>query len=417
MNMRETAVEADFPRDEYDARYDRARALMADLEIDALLLSLGIHLRYLTGFRTPFWGDAPGIPLALIPRDPAVAPVLILARYSEFLADASWIEDVEYASADRPAPFNDPSDLAVDIVKSRGLANGTVGMDIGTAVLDNMPLSAFDRIREGLPNVRVVDAASVMAPLRQIKSPVEIEALRSACHITCEAWKVGLQALKEGMSEKELAAQIGSAILEVGEEAMLIRPWVLYMASGQDMAVWCNVVPGKYRMQTGDLVLVDGGCTRKGYHCDMIRWGAIGEPSAEDRYLLETAMEANAACKSAIKAGVSCGEIHHVGAKVYKQSRVDHGDWTVWAPAGHGVGLEVHEQPFLMPGSEAVLQPGMVITVEPLVVKTQSGRFSADPAQRYRGRAPDMCVVEDMVVVTEDGYELLTPLQPYLWVA
>jgi hypothetical protein len=59
----------------------------------------------------------------------------------------------------------------------------------------------------------------------------------------------------------------------------------------------------------------------------------------------------------------------------------------------------------------------MVITIEPLIVKTKVGRFAQDPDNRYRGRAPDMMVVEDNIVVTENGYELLTPLQPYLWIA
>jgi Xaa-Pro dipeptidase len=416
--------EADFPRAEYEARYARARRVMEELGIDALLLSLGIHIRYLAGYRTPFWGDAPGIPLALIPRDPAVAPALILSRHMEFTAGTSWIEDVRYVSPERPAPFNDQCDLAADLVKSKGLARGAIAMDVGDAVRDNMPTIAFDRIRAALPDARVVDAATVMSPLRQVKSAAEIEVLRRACHTTCAAWQAGLEALREGMSEKELAAVVCSAILSCGEEAGLIRPWALYMASGRDMAVWCNVLPSPYRLQQGDLVLIDGGATCKGYHADIIRWGAIGPLSDEDRYLADVATEANAACRSAIKAGVSCAEIHRVGAEVYRRSQIDHDDWKVWGPAGHGVGLEVHEAPFLTPANplatagdyrEALLQAGMVITVEPLIVKTRSGRFAADPAQCYQGRAPDMCAVEDNVVVTDGGCELLTPLQPYVW--
>jgi Xaa-Pro aminopeptidase len=218
------------------------------------------------------------------------------------------------------------------------------------------------------------------------------------------------------MSEKELAAVIGSTILEIGEEAGLYRPWIIYMAAGGDLEVWCNILPGNYRVQNGDLVLIDGGCTRKGYHCDFIRWGAVGEPSREDQYLLDTAIEALEACKEAIKPGVSCGDIHAIGKKVFEAAKIDHDDWQVWSPAGHGIGLEVHEAPFLSPGNETILRPGMVITIEPLIVKTKVGRFAQNPDNRYRGRAPDMMVVEDNIVVTEKGYDLLTPLQPYYWI-
>jgi Xaa-Pro aminopeptidase len=417
MEIKEIIFEADFPLEEYQARYCKAQSKMEEEGIDALLLSLGIHLRYLTGFRSPFWGDAPGLPLALIPKDSNHEPVLILSRYNEYTSDSSWIEDIRFVHSDRPAPFNDPLVLAEDTLKSWELSEGVIGMDISSSVRDNIPITAFEKLKLGLPNARIVDTSSVLTPLRQIKSPAEIEILKNACQTSGLAWKAGLEALKEGMSEKELAAVIGSTILKEGEEAGLYRPWIIYMAAGSDLSVWCNVLPGNYRVQKGDLVLVDGGCTRKGYHCDFIRWGVVGEPSREDQYLLDTAIEAIAACKEAIKPGVSCGDIHAIGKKVYKAASIDQDDWQVWSPAGHGIGLEVHEAPFLSPRNETILEPGMVITVEPLIVKTKSGRFSLDPDNRYRGRAPDMMVVEDNILVTENGYELLTPLQPYFWIA
>jgi len=415
MNTDGILFEADFPKEEYLARYTKACQLMDAIGIDALLLSLGIHLRYLTGYRTPFWGDLQVLPLALIPRDKEKAPILILSRYSEYTAGTSWIEDIRFTQPDRPSPFNSPLELVIDAVKAMGLDKGVIGMDIGSAVRDNMPYTAFEEIKQGLPGMKVVDASTVISPLRTIKSPAEIQVLQNACYTSGVAWQAGLEALKAGMSEKELAAVICSAVLQTGEEAGLFRPWIIYMAAGQDMKVWCNVLAGNYKVQNGDLVLVDGGCTRKGYHCDFIRWGVIGEPSSEDNYLLETAILANAACRQKIRAGVSCNEVQGAGAEVFKNSSIDHEDWIVLGQAGHGVGLDVHEDPFITAGNETLLEPGMIITVEPVIVKTSGGRFAKDPIKRYQGRAPDMMVVEDMVLVTETGYELLTPLQPYAW--
>jgi len=417
MGREEAMFRADFPPEEYKTRYDKAREQMGVLGIDALLLSLGIHLRYMAGYRTPFWGDAPGIPLAIIPRDPGIAPALILSRYGEFTAGSSWIEDVRYVRPDTPAPFGDACSLAVDTIRGKGLAKGTIAMDVGTAVLDNMPSTAFDKIRDDLPDAHVVDASSVMSRLRQVKSTAEVEVLKSACHTTCEAWRAGLEALKAGISEKEVAAVACRTILDVGEEAGLVRPWIMWLASGREMATWCNILPSNYRLQEGDLVVIDGGCSYKGYICDMMRWGSIGEPDAEDGYLFEVAIEATARCQEAVRPGVSCDEIYRIGARVFEKSRIDHELWKVFTPAGHGVGLEVHEAPVIAAGNETLLEPGMVVTMEPLVVKTHGGRFSVDPEQRYQGRAPDMFVVEDIVLVTDGGHELLTPLQPYVFAA
>jgi Xaa-Pro dipeptidase len=412
----EILFEADYPDVEYTARYNMARQLMDEMGVDALLLSLGTHLRYLTGYRTPFWGDLQTLPVALIPRDREKTPTLILSRYSEFTAGTTWIEDIRYTQPDRPSPFNSPLGLAIDAVKSMGLDHGVIGMDIGSAVRDNMSYIAFEEIKRGLPEMKLVDASTVISPLRAIKSPAEIATLRSACNTSAIAWQAGMEALAKGMSLKELAAIICSKILQAGEEAGLYRPWIIYMAAGQDMRVWCNVLANNYRVQTGDLVLVDGGCTRKGYHCDFIRWGVIGDLSTENQYLLETAIQANAACRSKIRAGVTCGDVQAAGAEVFKKSDIDHEDWMVLSQVGHGVGLDVHEEPFITEGNETLLKPGMVITVEPVVVKTSAGRFAKDPTKRYEGRAPDMIVVEDNILVTESGYELLTPLQPYFWI-
>lgn len=416
METKEIIFEADFPPEEYQTRYRKAQSKMEEEGIDALLLSLGIHLRYLTGFRSPFWGDAPGSPLALIPKDTNHEPVLILSRFSEYTSESSWIEDIRYVQTDRHAPFNDPIALAIDAIKSKSLDNGVIGMDISSSVRDNMAHTAFESIKQGLPDVRVVDSNAVLSPLRQIKSPAEIELLKNACQTSGLAWKAGLEALKEGMSEKELAAVIGSTILKEGEEAGLYRPWIIYMASGSDLSVWCNILPGNYRVQKGDLVLIDGGCTRKGYHCDFIRWGVIGKPSREHHYLLDTAVEALTACKESVKAGVTCGDVHAIGKKVYEAAKINHDEWQVWSPAGHGIGLEVHEEPFLTSDSEIILKAGMVITIEPLIIKIKTGRFAQNPNSLYKGHAPDMIVVEDNILVTENGYELLTPLQPYLWI-
>jgi Xaa-Pro dipeptidase len=415
MQTDEILFEADFPVQEYESRFSKARHFMAEKDMDALLLSLGIHLRYLTGYRTPFWGDTPGIPLALIPRDADKPPILFLSKYSEYTSEATWIEDIRYTQPDRPPPFSDPLGLAIDAVKSMGLEKGVLGMDINSAVRDNMPHAAFETIKRGLPDARIEDANMVMSPLRAVKSSYEIEVIKNACHTSGIAWKAGLEALKEGMSEKELASVICSTVLQAGDEAGLYRQWIIYMAAGTEMAVWCNVLPGNYRVQKGDLVLVDGGCIRKGYHCDFIRWGIVGEPAPEHNRLLETAIVANAACKRVIRAGVTCGEVFQAGLDAYRNSGIDTDEWLVLGQVGHGVGLDVHEDPFLTSGNETLLEPGMVITVEPVIVKTSAGRFAKDPAKRYQGHAPDMIVVEDMVLVTETGYELLTPLQPYAW--
>ena len=153
--------------------------------------------------------------------------------------------------------------------------------------------------------------------------------------------------------------------------------------------------------------MVDGGAVYKGYHCDFVRMGAIGEPTGEQRKMFKASLEANKAAIDIIKPGVTCARIFEAGTNVvrdagYDRNIVDRINLG-YSIAGHGVGLDIHEPPIPRAGNMTLLEPGMVLAVEICVTD-----------RLPYGEANDFLLVEDMVVVTEDGHEELTQLKKEL---
>ena len=194
--------------------------------------------------------------------------------------------------------------------------------------------------------------------------------------------------------------------MEAGREAGLLRQWFLTINSGREMEVWSNPLPTGYRLKPGDMVMLDGGYICRGYHTDFIRWGCVGSPSAEEQRLHRLVLAGAEAARGTIKAGVSCATVFRAAQEVFLQAGVEEQIVDSLRGFGHGVGLHVREGPYIEPDEMTELQPGMVMAVEPWLPNL------ANPNQ-----GPDLFAIEDMVVVTEEGYELLTPLKRELWVS
>lgn len=405
----------EFSRSEYLERYHRLQARMQKQGIDAFLLSAKTHLRYFTGFRSPFWDMVADVQLAILPSEDHVAPVLVLPKSYEFTARTSWIDNIQYASLDRAEPFNDVGDLAVSILQGYHLGRCRLGMDLDVGSLENIPTAALDRIRAQLPNSTIVNAYPLILELRSVKSPAELDALRISTHATAQGLAAAFGQIHAGMSKREFGEILCRTMLEQVGESCHTRQWLFFLGAGLEMATWLNFAANDYCFQNGDWIVADGGCTRLGYSADMMRWGCIGEPSAEKQYLLDVVTEAMEAGKAILRAGVTDGELDAVMRGIIERSRIDSDEWQMASFSGHGIGLEVHELPRILRGGETVLEPGMVIAVEPLLLKQSGGRFSKIPGTWNKGEPPDMMVMEDNLIITESGYELLTPIPTVLW--
>jgi Xaa-Pro aminopeptidase len=168
-------------------------------------------------------------------------------------------------------------------------------------------------------------------------------------------------------------------------------------------------------MRPGALLQFDGGCTYDGYFCDFKRMASLGEPTADERRFFAIARAAEQAAIDAIGPGVACGEVYEASqASIRATGHGDFVDWCQsmgWSGIGHGLGLDIHEQPGISIGSDVRLQPGMVVAIEPFFY--HEGRYPL-------WEVPAKYGLEDVILVTETGHELLTPdtlLSRDIWVA
>jgi len=194
--------------------------------------------------------------------------------------------------------------------------------------------------------------------LRQVKTPVEIVAIRKACDITSEAFDAILPRISPGMTEKELQIELDFTMLRLGADELAFDTII---ASGENGSL-CHAIPGNRVLKNGDMITLDFGAKVGGYCSDMTRTVALGQPSDEMRKVYDTVLRAQTMCEEALAAGKKCSEIDklardYIDARGYA-GRFGHG-------LGHSVGIDIHEDPRLSQNCHDILKAGIVITVEP----------------------------------------------------
>ncbi len=362
-------VEPLFPAD----RVERARRLAADAGLDALLISPGPDLRHLTGY------DA--LPLErltclVIPRDGAAAlvvPELERSRAAESPAGAHGLRLVGWQETD------DPYALVADLL--RDALGETAG---AVAVSDRMWAVQARRLAEALPGTLQSPAGQVLRELRVRKTRAEMAALREA-GAAIDRVHERVRGLRfAGRSEREVGREIANMIVDEGHASVNF----VIVASGPNSASPHHDT-GDRVMGPGDVVTVDiGGTTSDGYCSDSTRMYVVGEPPpgfAEAYAALQAAQDA--AC-ALVRPGVTAEQVDAAARDLLVGAGL--GEAFVHR-TGHGIGLEEHEEPYIIAGNDEVLEPGMAFSVEP-------GFYLPG---RYGAR------IEDIVVVTDDGVERL----------
>jgi Xaa-Pro aminopeptidase len=349
------------------ARLAQARSAIGAAGIDALLVTPGADLRYLTGY------DA--VPLerltCLVVRA-AGDPVLVVPTLERPAAEASPARSLEIRDW---GETDDPVALVAALV--RGARR--------VAVDDHMWAEKVLRFRAAMPEVDQVLAGGVLGSLRMRKSPAEVAALRDAAsaidrvHARMGEW------LRAGRTEADVAADVTTAILSEGHA----RVDFVIVASGPNGASPHHEV-GDRVVRPGDPVVVDiGGTSAAGYCSDSTRTYAVGEPPPReflDSY--DVLLAAQQAAVEHVRPGVTAASVDAAARSVIEAAGL--GDLFVHR-TGHGIGMETHEQPYVVAGNDLDLEPGMAFSVEPGVY--HPGRFGAR--------------IEDIVVVTADGAERL----------
>ena len=254
---------------------------------------------------------------------------------------------------------------------------GTLGLESGY-----MTLAEACRLREGL-SCQVDfgnEANQVILRQRAVKSPRELSLIAQAQSISDQAFLRMLEVIRPGMTEKEIALELEIACRRLGSEDKSFDPIVV---AGPNSS--CpHGHPGDRPVEKGDFLTMDFGAVVEGYHADMTRTIALGEPSEEMRQVYAIVLEAKAAATAAIRAGVP-GETVDRAARDLIAGR-GYGD-CFGHGLGHGVGLEIHEEPRFSPGAKEPVAAGSVISVEPGIYL--AGRFGVR--------------IEDLVEVTAEG--------------
>ena len=176
------------------------------------------------------------------------------------------------------------------------------------------------------------------------------------------------------------------------------------MAGGERM-IWADALASDYVIRENDLVMLDGGCHVAGYCTDMSRMAAMGAPSDQVRRLYDVAVTANDAVTAAVRAGVRISEISLTGNKALEERGVGHLKVFGGGATGHGIGLNLKEPPDLRVDNDEVLEAGMVLAIEPAITDVPGWEV-----------ANAFLILEQDILVTEEGYELLTPMTKELWI-
>lgn len=355
-----------FDNDEYIDRLERAAALAASLGIDAVLVTPGPDLRYLTGYHAH---ALERLSCLVVPANGDVT--LVLPELEVGTAVASPIGNLPI-SLQPWQETEDPFALTARVLSSPGTGSRI-------AVDDRMWAVKAIELRKAMPGAEQLAAGAVLGELRMRKSAAEVAALQFAgaaidrVHAQVPTW------LRPGRTENEVARDIADAILTEHDTADFV-----IVASGPNGASPHHMASDRV-IEPGDSVVVDiGGTTPAGYCSDSTRTYSVGEPS--ERYLrdYEVLQHAQALACAAVAPGMSCEEIDAVA----RNTLADVGLVDLFIHrTGHGIGLETHEEPYIVEGNARRLEPGMAFSVEP-------GFYRANDAGAR---------IEDIVVCGDDG--------------
>nr|WP_203674979.1 MULTISPECIES: Xaa-Pro peptidase family protein [unclassified Streptomyces] len=350
-------------------RLELARKAAAGAGLDALLISPGADLRYLTGYQA-----------------------LPLERLTCLVVPTEGDAFLVVPALERPAALASPvGGLGIDITgfaetdNAYELIAGRLPAGARRVAVDNhMWAEKLLAFTAALPRAEAVLAGEVLQELRMRKSPAEVAALRRAGAAIDRVHRRMGEWLRPGRTEREIARDIADAILATDH----VTVDFVIVASGPNGASPHHEVSDRF-VRAGDPVVVDiGGTTEDGYCSDSTRTYAVGEPHPDFRELYDVLQRAQHAQVEAVRPGITAEALDAVGRDII--AGAGYGEHFIHR-TGHGIGLETHEEPYIVAGSKRPLEPGMAFSIEPGIYLP--GRFGAR--------------IEDIAVCTENSGERL----------
>jgi Xaa-Pro dipeptidase len=361
--------------DERRARMDKARRLMVEQKLGAILLEPGTTMDYFTGMQ---WSLSERPFVAVLPARGELAficPGFEEARARERL---QFSNDVRVWQEDE-SPYR----LIAGILRDRGVTTGQVGVE------ERLRFFIMDGVRKAAPGVQLISADGVTAGCRMFKSPAELALMQRANDITMAAFRTSFSLLREGMTQYDLQEIQQAAQTRLGGSDV----WALVGFGAASAFPHGSVQPQQLR--EGDIVLLDSGCALEGYQSDITKTTVFGRPTTRQSEIWNLERRAQDAAFAAAQVGAACGSVDAAARKVITDAGFGPGYKVPGLPhrTGHGIGMDGHEWTNFVKGNTTVIRPGMCFSDEPMIAIY--GEFGIR--------------LEDCLYITEQGPKFFSP--------
>ena len=369
--------------DERRGRIEKARRLMADRKIDALMLTGGTSLVYFSGIR---WGLSERLFAMVLPAKGDafyVCPAFEEDRAREQIAVGPLGNSADVRTWEE---HEDPYQRVAQGLKDRGLGSGVLGIE------ETVRFVFSDGVSKAAPTIRIASGTPVSAGCRMVKDAHELALMRLASQVTLKAYEAAWKALADGMTQNDFAALVAQAHRKLGFEG----------GAGVQVGEYSALPHGSITPQVvreGSILLIDGGCSVEGYASDISRTFVLGKPTDKMKTVFDIVYRAQQAALAAAKPGAPNEAVDAAARRVLIDAGYGPGFKYLTHRVGHGMGMDMHEWPYLVKNnmfgwpSNPTLKPGMV--------------FSDEPGIYIRGEFGVR--LEDDMHVTENGAELFTP--------
>ncbi len=377
-------IDRGFAPEEFEQRTAIVQGLMHGARLDAILVTTEAEIRYFTGFHSQFF-ESPTRPwFVVVPAEGK--PIAVIPTIGESGMAATWIDEIHTWPSPRPA--DDGISLLASTISSLPTRHGRFGMPLGPESILRMPAGDAQKLADAIPH-EVVDCAEMLLRQRFVKSPAEVEKIRQVCQITSDAFAALPDHSRIGDSEIDITRRMRIDLLERGADG------TPFMVAGSGAGGYDSIImgPTQRQPQAGDVMIIDTGTVFDGYFCDFDRNFGFG-------HVADDVQQANAAVHKAVDAGFAAAR---PGARMcdvwsaMSQVMEDFGSLgNSIGRMGHGLGMLLTEWPSVHPNDQNILEPGVVMTLEP-------GMTFAPRRQ---------LVHEENIVITESGAEYLTRRAP-----
>ncbi|AET69412.1 Xaa-Pro aminopeptidase [Desulfosporosinus orientis DSM 765] len=326
---------------DYNLRIKKVQKIMKEAGTDYLVLAPSANLLYLTGLKTT--ADE-RLQIFMLPAEGM--PVMILPEMYREMAEHLEVEPFELLTW---ADGSDPVDLLRPLVLH---PSGSAAID------ERMWAGHFLALSKAFAGFEFLGASGVMRQVRVLKDEDELRLLERAGGLTDQVMDQVLKMIKPGISERELSIFVESKLKEYGAEDLSFKPII---ASGPHTSSPHHNT-GERKLVLGDLVVLDFGGLFQGYCSDMTRTFSLGKASDDVKRIYNLVRDANEAGFQAVREGVSCERVDEAARRVIAEG--GYGEYFVHR-TGHGIGMDIHEEPYIVSGNQEILKPGMTFSIEP----------------------------------------------------